>query len=519
MRTRHYSLLALLIGLSIGIASCGDDHRELREAEQSEFRHYVDSLDTLQMERCLQRLLQSDTSSWKANRVVRKRYETTRDFAQVPLWFSRMGVSAEADSLLSILRRSLPVAGLDTAAFFVPQIANDLKVVRLLAFDSLKVNINELLPRLDYMLSKAYVRYCVGQRYGFIRPDKILNQLESVAITEDKKEFKRLFDYDVQEPNYDEGLHALSSGDRLGYLHGSSPKGKVYEALRAEMHSTADAKRRKQLAINMERCRWQPRQADADEKKVVVNIPALQLWAVCPDSVLNMRICCGTVINKTPLLCSKINYMDVNPDWIVPLNIVRTDFVRHEGDSAYFARNRYYIVERSTGDTLNPVNVTADEMLSGRLRVGQKGGNGNSLGRIVFRFPNDYGVYLHDTNNRKAFSYQRRTLSHGCIRVQKPFELACFLLPESDEWLLDQVRISMDLPPVTAKGMEYLEEHAEDERPLRLVSRLSVTPRVPVYIVYFTAYPNPETSRLEYWPDLYGYDKAIANEMSSLLQK
>lgn len=490
----------------------------MTEAEQSEFRNYVDSLDTLQMERNMKRLLSHDSSSWKAERLVRKRYEDTKDFALVPLWFSRMGVSADADSLLSILRRELPLAGLDTTAFFVPQIAKDLNVVRLVAFDSLRVNINEVLPRLDYLLSKAYVHFCVGQRYGFVRPNILFNRLDYKAHT-DGTEFAVLFDYDTKAPDYDEALRSLSSDDRLDYLLGSRPKGKVYEALRAMMDSTDDGMRREQLAVNMERCRWQLKQADGDEKKVVVNVPSQQLWAVCPDSVLNMRICCGTLTNKTPLLCSRINYMQVNPDWIVPLNIVKTDFVRHEGDSAYFARNRYYIVERSSGDTLDPVKVSADEMRSGLLRVGQKSGEGNSLGRIVFRFPNDFGVYLHDTNNRKAFNYKRRTLSHGCIRVEKPFNLACFLLPDADEWLLDKLRISIDMPPVSEKGMEYLEEHADDEHPLRLVSYQAVSPKVPVYIIYFTAYPNPETSKMEYWPDLYGYDKVIVNEMQSLFQK
>jgi ABC-type oligopeptide transport system ATPase subunit len=168
-------------------------------------------------------------------------------------------------------------------------------------------------------------------------------------------------------------------------------------------------------------------------------------------------------------------------------------------------------------NALNPAEVTSGEMLSGRLRVGQKGGAGNSLGRIVFRFPNNFSVYLHDTNNRGAFNRDRRTLSHGCIRVQKPFDLACFLLPDADEWTKDRLRISMDIQPETTQGQIYVHEHAGDPKPFRLMSYQDVNPKVPLYIIYYTAYPNPKTGEVELWPDLYGYDQAISREMGSIL--
>ena len=67
--------------------------------------------------------------------------------------------------------------------------------------------------------------------------------------------------------------------------------------------------------------------------------------------------------------------------------------------------------------------------------------------------------------------------------------------------------------------IEYLKEHADDRRPLRLINYLGVSPKVPVYIIYYTVYPNPENGKMEFWPDLYGYDKAIANEMGAFLLK
>jgi murein L,D-transpeptidase YcbB/YkuD len=226
-----------------------------------------------------------------------------------------------------------------------------------------------------------------------------------------------------------------------------------------------------------------------------------------------MKICCGAVPTKTPLLNSKISYMQVNPEWIIPYNIVKTDVLKHAGDSAYFARNRYSIIDKSSGEKLNVADVGSDALLSGNIRISQKGGVGNSLGRIVFRFPNNFSIYLHDTNNRGAFQRDRRTLSHGCVRVQKPFELAKYLLPGVDEWTLECIRISMDEPPVTERGREWVRKHSGAERPFRLISYHDVTPHVPLYILYYTAFPNPKTGAVDFWPDLYGFDKVISKEL------
>lgn len=513
-----WAFLSVLLCLSMTAVSCKDG-RLPAEADLSEFRHYVDSLDTLRLSRHLKILIDSDTSSWKADATVRNHYAASvASFDGVPLWFTRMGVSEDADSLLAFLRRELPSSGLDSVAFFVPQIAEDLMVVHQLAFDSLSQDINVVLARLDYRLSKVYVRYTAGMRYGFMRPDRAFNRL-MFKPEPDSKDYVRLFDCQVSSPDYGECLRQLCSPGRMPFLYASAPDDSLYLALRKMFSQTSDAKQRATLAVNMERCRWRMPLPEKGEPHVWVNIPSQQLWAVCPDSVLNMRICCGAVTNKTPLLSSKISYMQVNPDWIVPQTIVKADFLRHAGDTDYFDRNRYYIVDRVSGDTLNPAEVDGEEMLTGRLRIGQKGGAGNSLGRIVFRFPNDFGVYLHDTNNREAFKRQRRTLSHGCIRVEKPFELACFLLPSANERTLDRLRLSMDIPPVTDKGKDYLKNHDNDPRPLRLLSYQEVSPKVPVYLNYFTAYPHPATGVVEFFPDLYDYDEVVRKNLRAVLFK
>ncbi|MCR4994396.1 MAG: L,D-transpeptidase family protein [Bacteroidales bacterium] len=489
------------------------------EADLSDFGEAVYALDTCQLERELAQIVESDTSNYLSDQAVRQYYARHPQLSgeTIPVWFTRLGVSRDADSLLAVLRRQLPRHGLDTVAFFVPQIATDLQVVRQCAFDSLGVDINQLLPRLDYHLSKAYVRYTAGQRFGFMRPVHIFNHLE---MKNGSSNYARLFDFDVEAPDYTTSITQMVADERLDYLAASQPGDEMSRILQACMDTATDATVRRTLAVNMERCRWRMKRPSADElQRVVVNLPSQQLWAIGPDSILNMRVCCGATITKTPLLSSAINVVHINPDWIIPTSIVRNEIAHHAGDSSYFARRRYYIVNRSTGDTLRASRVTSEQLMSGRLRVGQHGGAGNSLGRLVFRFPNDFAVYLHDTSNRSAFKRERRTLSHGCIRVEHPLDLALFLLPDIDEWTADRIRISIDRKPLSEEGRRYLREHASEPRPWQLIGYHNVVPHVPVYLIYYTAWPNPKSGEVEYWPDIYGYDKVMAREMQYVLER
>ena len=472
-----YSVTFMLLSVCFLLISCNQKgFRELTEAERSAFGEYVNQMDS----------------------------------ALTGVWFDRMGVSADADSVCAYLSREVPRNGLDTAAFFIPAIARDLEIVHQLAFDSVGVSINDLLPRLDANLTKAYIRFATGQRYGFMRP-RVFNRMDPKVGNPGT--FARVFDYKVAAPDTTEAAKKVKEDDRMAYLIESAPNTYIYKALLKEMDKTTDAERRHQIAVNMERCRWQIPHPKEHQRQILVNIPAQQLWAIGGDTVLDMRICCGAVPTKTPLLNSEISYMQVNPEWIIPYNIVKTEVAHHAGDSAYFARNRYSIINKESGDTLNVADVNSGSLLSGNIRISQRGGVGNSLGRIVFRFPNNFSIYLHDTNNRGAFQRERRTLSHGCVRVQKPFDLACYLLPDADEWTRESLRISMDIPPVTERGRSWVRQHADAKRPFRLISYRDVKPHVPLYIMYYTTFPNPKTGAIDFWPDIYGFDKVISKEL------
>lgn len=513
-----YSLVSLVLAsfLTLSSVSCRRIISFVESEErESAFGIYRDSLDTLRMRRYLAEIIADDTSHWKADLIVKHRYDSIADFNDIPLWFTEEGISADADETLEYLRQELNEQALSEGSFYIPQIEEDLGVVHALAFDSLGLDINQVLMRLDYNLSKAYTRYVTGTRYGFVRPSRLLNRL----YKKEDGSYAYLFDYDAAEPDYDETISKLETDGRLDYLKSSEPADAVmFKALRAYLKSATDRETRLKVAVNMERCRWRIKHPARNGSEVIVNIPSQHLWALRDGTVLDMKICCGAWNTKTPLLCSEIGYIQVNPEWSIPPKIVDSDFPRHAGDSAWFARHRYFVVDRSTGDTLNIARIGADGMRNHRLRFVQRGGSGNSLGRIVFRFANNFSIYLHDTNSHWVFDRDRRTVSHGCIRVEKPFELACFLLPDIDEWTTECLRISMDIPPITERGIQWLSRHSDAPRPYRLLTYHKVSPKVPVYINYYTVFPNPYHGIVEILPDLYGYDKPLQESLQSILE-
>lgn len=515
-KLRHIILLLLLAFLTnVCTTSCKQFGGSLLNPETSAFKQYKDSLDTLQMHNYLSKVMEADTTKWKADLMVRQLYDSLANAnGEWAVWFDEEGVSEDAFTIAEYLRTELPANGLDTESFLISQIEEDLSIIQKLSFDSLNVSINEVLPRLDYNLSKAYARYATGMRYGFVRPEKLLNKL---YIRQDRGYYAHLFDYEITPPAYDEALKRLTADDRVDWLTASKPNNYIYKDLQNHLSKCTDKDEQRKTAVNMERCRWKIKHPEKGQRMVLVNLPSQQLWAIGGKDVLSMKICCGAWDTKTPLLCSQIGYIQVNPEWSLPPKIVESDFSRHVGDSAWFARHKYFVVNRKTGDTLNIASIGASGMKNQGLRFVQRGGAGNSLGRIVFRFLNNFSIYLHDTNQRYIFDRDRRTVSHGCIRVEKPFELACFMLPNIDDWTQDKLRISMDIPPVTERGQKWLKSHAGSPRPYKLLAYHGISPKMPVYIVYYTIFPNPETGVIETWPDFYGYDKAIRNAMQGLL--
>lgn len=442
------------------------------------------------------------------------------------LWVTRQGVTPMADTLVSLLHRIGDI-GLSEKSFKVEAIEENLQRFNSLDFDE-KHPATAIAAQLEYQLTNSYLRYVAGQRYGFVNPKTAMNYVESKpdSLGNVKRKFVNLFDTPVLRPDeafYQTAFRKIQRDSVGGMMREVEPQSDLYKNLRKMLPTATDDAARKRVLVNMERCRWQEKTPMPSKgRRVVVNIPAFMLYAFGPDSTMEMRIGCGKTTTRTPLLTSAIEYMQVNPEWSIPMSIIRNDVAAHAGDSSYFARHRYYISD-GTGKKISPRSVSSAMLTSGKYRVAQDGGRGNSLGRIVFRFKNNFSVYLHDTSTPGFFQNAWRGVSHGCVRVQRPFDLARFLLGNTaDDWTLDKIRISMDIPPVTEQGKDYIRSHSQAEGengrklPHRLVSTLQVTPHVPLYIIYYTLYPDRNGVILTH-PDVYGYDEAVWRHLKNYI--
>ncbi|MBP5339772.1 MAG: L,D-transpeptidase family protein [Prevotella sp.] len=508
----HRAVVLVGIVLLLLITACGDITSKETEAERvARIREQllVDSAQDAQLR--LGQFISASKDSIEADHLVNDYYSNGGEWAWVGTDTSRL--FDNATNMASFLEKRAEVMGFSPKAFFTEDIRQHIDHLRRLDFDSAGISPTGILAQLEWNLSRAFIRYALGQRFGFVEPHKAFNHLDKRP----EGGHRIVYDIDLEQPDSDFVAKALinaQEGHPVDFLQSLEPTDALYRQMAQMLTTDTTTNGRKRLLCNMERRRWRHKQKPSEgQRHVFVNIAAQQLWAIHPDSVLTMRICCGAWRTKTPLLTSNIRLIQVNPEWNIPGSILRNEVSRHGGDSAYFARNRYFIIRRSTGDTIPAKNVSPEQLRSGAYRVAQHSGRGNSLGRLIFRFPNQFDVYLHDTNSRGTFKAERRTVSHGCVRVQKPFELACFLIPDADEWLLDRIRLSIDMKPESQSGRNYLKEHAKDGTPIRLINSTSVTPNVPLEIDYYTLYPNPETGEWETWPDRYEYDKQILRRL------
>lgn len=434
------------------------------------------------------------------------------------LWTSEEGVSDKVDTLLYYLREA-ENCGLKRSNFHLDEIERELQVARAYVPDSCdEASVSRTMGRLDYLLTEAYMRYAYGQRYGYVRPYKLFNNLlldtPEPGTEPTEKKYRKIFALDCDIPSdslFQEALDALSDADELGEFLGEiQPRLPLYSQLKdayVKAKASGQQDRMRLCAINLERSRWRyPR--PTEDKYVWVNLTDYYLEAVDlkRDSVLKMKVCIGDKRHKTPLLGSRINRLELNPYWIIPTSIIRNELIpNHLNDSSYYARNSIVAVHNQTKEEVQPWLLSAAQLKSGNYTLRQEKGAGNSLGRMIFRFPNEFAVYLHDTNNRSAFANRIRALSHGCIRVEKPFDLAVFLMEDPDELSVDKIRMAIDKAPLSDKGKKWREENPEAEG----MKVFSYKPSIPVYLDYYTLYPDPKTGELISHEDNYGYDKEI----------
>lgn len=275
--------------------------------------------------------------------------------------------------------------------------------------------------------------------------------------------------------------------------HNLNADGAIGKQTLAAMNITIEY-RLNQINVNMERYRWLNR--DIKGRLVVVNIASFEAFAGEADKFdLSMPVVVGKLRHETPVFSDTIKYIVFNPYWTLTPNIARNETLpKLKKDPLYLQKHDMRIYQGWGDDSkeLDPANidwskVTKKEMNQYKIR--QDPGPKNSLGTLKIIFPNKYDVYLHDTPSQALFKKEKRAFSHGCIRMDRPVEMASWVLGGKDKgW-----------------GVERINEIIKSRN--RQVAVLEKP--LPVHILYRTTYVDANNA-IKFFEDVYGRDKILA---------
>lgn len=442
------------------------------------------------------------------------------------LWMTTYGDWSRIEVLIHKLEES-KVHGLNPKRFSLSKIKADYNKLKNLN-TSKKINVNNLLAEFEYKLSSAYLRYVCGLSYGFVNPRRVLNNIDEEDRAPNdtidslaRKRMKVYYAIPLKRCENEFVTKAINAPttELDNFLDEVQPKDPFYLELQKEYirlsNIGVEGKRSvkaamNKLAANMERLRWRKKQ-EKGSKYVEVNLANFTLKAVdqeC-DSILEMKVCCGSYANKTPLLTSTIRYMQMNPYWTVPKSIIRKEIIPLLiKDPTYLEKHQMKLYDKA-GNEVDPLTIKWSEYKGDiPFAIKQEKGEGNSLGRLIFRFTNDFAVYLHDTSSRKTFAKANRAVSHGCVRLEKPLDLAFFLLNDKDEFLRDKIRMSIDIAPQTEEGKELLESLS-----FKPMKSLNFPQPVPLFLDYYTVYLSRD-GQLNYCEDVYQFDGILLKELN-----
>ena len=252
-----------------------------------------------------------------------------------------------------------------------------------------------------------------------------------------------------------------------------------------------------QLQDSLERWRWLPN--EYINAPLIVNLPEFVLRGYDADHKpeFTMKVVVGKVVgeHQTPVFAHMMKYLVFRPYWNVPPSIVQKELMPNinKSGTGYLA-SKNFEVTNSKGDVLT--NYTAKQVSQGGVMVRERPGPKNSLGLVKFMFPNQYNIYLHSTPAPQLFDRSRRDFSHGCIRVQKPEDLAAWVLQRQGmaDWNLEKVQSAM--------------RTGTDNKTVSLKTPL------PIVIFYVTGLVEDD-GHVHFFDDIYGYDM----ELQKVLQK
>lgn len=248
----------------------------------------------------------------------------------------------------------------------------------------------------------------------------------------------------------------------------------------------------RQIMANLERLRWLDQ--DRPDRYIIVNIPSQTLWLVRDRNVVEeMKVIVGKPIRGTRDFKTTITGVRFNPTWTVPPTIKRKDFLpKLVNNPDYLKEKGISLLQRQGGKMVRVDSSSVDwSSVTGsdlsQMSMVQGAGERNALGKVRVLMPNPYDMYLHDTSSPELFEEEERTLSSGCIRIEKPEAVADFILSSNEGWS----REKMDKYIAAGRTVDIPAEQ-----------------KLPVYVIYQTIWLD-SSGRLVYGDDVYGRDEAL----------
>lgn len=320
------------------------------------------------------------------------------------------------------------------------------------------------------------------------REDETAESNSSPEESEDDVEKSEEEEEEIK-PGINEGIYTKELSDAVKdfqKMNGLQADG-ILGPKTAERISDSDEEEAKALLINLHRARRFP--DNPGETFLHANIPSGEVYGFSAgEETIRMRIVFGKnkLGQRTPVFRDKMEQVVFRPYWNLPYSIAVGE--GNYSNTDYLSRNGFQIIS-NTGRQL-PLTVNSLEMVRSRKSfIRQEGGTNNALGNVKFLFPNKHAVYFHDTPYKHYFKNSYRAQSHGCVRLEKPEEMANWVLSNYEEW--DSGKISSAI-----KGKRQ---------------EVNLYKTIPVYITYFTALPDAtKDDKIGFYKDIYNYDRPDA---------
>ena len=279
--------------------------------------------------------------------------------------------------------------------------------------------------------------------------------------------------------------------------HGLEVDGIVGKGTQRALDVSVDEKIAK-ILLNIDRIKWLPR--DDNKRYLIVNLPEFMLHYIEDKKVKkNIRVIIGDKKHPTPIFSQEISYVVLNPYWKIPAGIVRREIIPHMIRNRHYLRKQGIVAHRTWSEHSKVINVTnlywEQYLWKGvkfPYRLMQPPGPKNALGKIKFKFPNQFAVYLHDTPTRHLFKKDFRAFSHGCIRVSEPRSLLETIASFNKN-------IQMDKADKILKGKRKVQYNIKN--------------KLPIYLIYLTAGMNDD-NQLEFRNDVYRYDEFMKRSVN-----